>query len=55
MTHATSDSRPDGTYSVSYRFTSRARGRYVFRVRVRHYARFPYFLSYSRPVNVTAR
>lgn len=55
VTLSTADSRPDGTYSVSYRFTGRARGRYVFRIRVRHYARFPYFLGYSSTVNVTAR
>ncbi len=55
VTLSTAASRPDGTYSVSYRFTRRARGRYVFRVRVRHYARFPYFLGYSSTVNVTAR
>jgi hypothetical protein len=28
---------------------------YVFRLRVRHYARFPYFLGYSRAVNVFVR
>jgi hypothetical protein len=52
VTLATAATRPDGTYRLSYRFTRRAHGRYVFRVRVRHYARFPYFLGYSRAVNV---
>jgi len=55
ITLATAASRADGTYSVSYRFTGRARGRYVFRVRVRHYARFPYFLGYSHDLNISAR
>ena len=55
ITLSTAASRADGTYSVSYRFTSRARGRYVFRVRVRHYARFPYFLGYSSHLNISAR
>ena len=54
ITLATAASRADGTYSVSYRFTGRARGRYVFRVRVRHYARFPYFLGYSHDLNISA-
>jgi hypothetical protein len=52
VTLRTAATRPDGTYRVSYRFTRRAHGRYVFRLRVRHYPRFPYFLGYSRPVNV---
>jgi hypothetical protein len=52
VTLATAATRPNGTYRLSYRFTRRAHGRYVFRVRVRHYARFPYFLGYSRAVNV---
>jgi hypothetical protein len=52
VTIATAATRPDGTYRLSYRFTRRAHGRYVFRLRVRHYARFPYFLGYSRAVNV---
>jgi len=47
--------RSDGTYRVGYRFTSGARGRYVFRLRVRHFPRFPYFLGYSRPANVFVR
>jgi hypothetical protein len=52
VTLATAATRPDGTYRVGYRFTHAAHGRYVFRLRVRHYARFPYFLGYSRPANV---
>jgi hypothetical protein len=52
ITLATAATRPDGTYRLSYRFTRRAHGRYVFRLRVRHYARFPYFLGHSRAVNV---
>jgi len=52
ITLATAATRPDGTFRLSYRFTRRAHGRYVFRLRVRHYARFPYFLGYSRAVNV---
>jgi hypothetical protein len=52
VTVATAATRPNGTYRLSYRFTHRAHGRYVFRLRVRHYARFPYFLGYSRAVNV---
>jgi hypothetical protein len=54
VTLRTAATRPDGTYRVSYRFTRRAHGRFVFRVRVRHYPRFPYFLGYSRAVNVFA-
>jgi hypothetical protein len=52
VTLATAATRPDGTYRLSYRFTHAAHGRYVFRLRVRHYARFPYFLGYSPAVNV---
>ena len=52
VTLATAAAREDGTYRVSYAFTSGARGRYVFRLRVRHFPRFPYFLGYSRPANV---
>jgi hypothetical protein len=52
VTLASAATRPDGSYRVSYRFTRGARGRYVFRLRVRHFPRFPYFLGYSRPVNV---
>jgi hypothetical protein len=55
VTLATAATKPDGTYRVTYRFTRRASGRYVFRVRVRHYARFPYFLGYSRAVTVFLR
>ena len=55
VTVSTAAAKPDGSYRVSYRFTRRAHGRYVFRLRVRHYARFPYFLGYSRPVNVFVR
>ncbi len=54
VTLRTAATRPDGTYRVTYRFTRRAHGRYVFRLRVRHYPRFPYFLGYSRAVNVFA-
>jgi hypothetical protein len=52
VTLATAATRPDGSYRLSYRFTRRAHGRYVFRLRVRHYARFPYFLGYSPAANV---
>ncbi|HEX6697167.1 MAG TPA: hypothetical protein VF080_10245 [Solirubrobacteraceae bacterium] len=55
VTLATAATRPDGTYRVSYAFTSGARGRYVFRLRVRHFPRFPYFLGYSSPANVFVR
>jgi hypothetical protein len=55
ITLATAASRSDGTYRVSYRFTRRARGRFVFRLRVRHFPRFPYFEGTSRPVNVFVR
>ena len=55
VTLATAATRPDGTYRLSYRFTRGAHGRYVFRLRVRHFPRFPYFLGYSRPVNVFVR
>ena len=55
VTLATAATRPDGTYRLSYDFTSGARGRYVFRLRVRHFPRFPYFLGYSRPANVFVR
>jgi hypothetical protein len=55
VTVASAATKPDGTYRVTYRFTRSAHGRYVFRLRVRHYARFPYFLGYSRPVNVFVR
>lgn len=55
VTLASAATKTDGTYRVSYRFTGGARGRYVFRLRVRHFPRFPYFLGYSRPVNVFVR
>ena len=55
VTLATAATQADGTYRVSYRFTGGARGRYVFRLRVRHFPRFPYFLGYSRPANVFVR
>jgi hypothetical protein len=55
VTLATAATKPDGSYRVTYRFTHSAHGRYVFRVRVRHYPRFPYFLGYSRPVAVFVR
>jgi hypothetical protein len=55
VTLATAATRTDGTYRLSYAFTSGARGRYVFRLRVRHFPRFPYFLGYSRPANVFVR
>jgi hypothetical protein len=55
VTVATAATKPDGTYRITYRFTRSAHGRYVFRLRVRHYARFPYFLGHSRPVNVFVR
>jgi hypothetical protein len=55
VTLATAATKPDGSYRVGYRFTRSARGRYVFRVRVRHYPRFPYFLGYSRAVSVSVR
>ena len=52
VTLATAATKPDGSYRVTYRFTHRAFGRYVFRLRVRHYPRFPYFLGYSRATSV---
>ena len=55
VTLATAATQNDGTYRLSYRFTGGAHGRYVFRLRVRHFPRFPYFLGYSRPVNVFVR
>jgi hypothetical protein len=55
VTLSTAAAKTDGTYRLSYRFTSGARGRYVFRLRVRHFPRFPYFLGYTRPVNVFVR
>jgi hypothetical protein len=55
VTLASAATKSDGTYRVSYRFTGGARGRYVFRLRVRHFPRFPYFLGYTRPVNVFVR
>jgi hypothetical protein len=55
VTLSSAATRPDGSYRVSYRFTRGASGRYVFRLRVRHFPRFPYFLGYSRPVNVFVR
>ncbi|HEX5900223.1 MAG TPA: hypothetical protein VFY32_12545 [Solirubrobacteraceae bacterium] len=55
VTLATAATQNRGTYRLSYRFTGDARGRYVFRLRVRHFPRFPYFLGYSRPVNVFVR
>ena len=55
VTLATAATRPDGTYRLSYAFSGGARGRYVFRLRVRHFPRFPYFLGYSSPANVFVR
>jgi hypothetical protein len=55
VTLASAATKTDGTYRVSYRFTGGARGRYVFRLRVRHFPRFPYFLGYSKPANVFVR
>jgi hypothetical protein len=55
VTLSSAATRPDGTFRVSYRFTRSAHGRYVFRLRVRHFPRFPYFLGYSRRVNVFVR
>jgi hypothetical protein len=55
VTLATAATQADGSYRLSYRFTGDARGRYVFRLRVRHFPRFPYFLGYSRPTNVFVR
>jgi len=55
VTLATAATKPDGSYRVTYRFTHRASGRYVFRLRVRHYPRFPYFLGYSRAASVFVR
>ena len=55
VTLATAATQTNGTYRLSYRFTGGARGRYVFRLRVRHFPRFPYFLGYSRPANVFVR
>ena len=47
VTLSTAATSTDGTYRVSYRFTGGARGRYVFRLRVRHFPRFPYFRATS--------
>jgi hypothetical protein len=55
VTLATAATKGDGSYRVTYRFTHSAHGRYVFRVRVRHYPRFPYFLGYSRATSVFVR
>jgi hypothetical protein len=55
VTLATAAAKADGSYRVTYRFTRAAHGRYVFRLRVRHYPRFPYFLGYSRAVAVIVR
>jgi hypothetical protein len=55
VTLASAATQGNGTYRVSYPFTGGAHGRYVFRLRVRHFPRFPYFLGYSRPVNVFVR
>ena len=46
---------PAGAAEYTVGQTSGARGRYVFRLRVRHFPRFPYFLGYSRPANVFVR
>jgi hypothetical protein len=55
VTLSSAAARADGSYRVSYRFTHSAHGRFVFRLRVRHFPRFPYFLGYTRPVNVFVR
>jgi hypothetical protein len=55
VTLGSAATKPDGTYRVGYRFTRGARGRYVFRLRVRHFPRFPYFLGYSRPTSLVVR
>jgi hypothetical protein len=52
VTLASAATALDGSFRVSYRFSHSAHGRYVFRLRVRHFPRFPYFLGYSRAVNV---
>jgi len=55
VTLSSAAAKADGTYRISYHFTRRARGRYVFRLRIRHFPRFPYFLGYTHPVNVFVR
>jgi hypothetical protein len=55
VTLSSAAANADGTYRISYRFAQRARGRYVFRLRIRHFPRFPYFLGYTHPVNVFVR
>jgi hypothetical protein len=55
VTLASAATALDGSFRVSYRFSHSAHGRYVFRLRVRHFPRFPYFLGYSRAVNVFVR
>jgi len=45
----------DGRYRAGYRFTRGARGRFSFRVRVRHFPRFPYFVGASPAVRVRVR
>jgi hypothetical protein len=44
--------RRNGRFSVSYRFTSGARGTFPIRVRVRPSSDYPYTLGYSRVVRV---
>ena len=55
VTLSTAAAGADGTYRVAYRFTHSAHGRFVFRLRIRHFPRFPYYLGYTRPVNVFVR
>ena len=52
VTLSSSAASADGTYRVAYRFTHSAHGRFVFRLRIRHFPHFPYYLGYTRPVNV---
>lgn len=52
VTINSADARADGTYRVGYTFTRSARGRFSFRVRVRHFPRFPYFVGASPTIRV---
>jgi hypothetical protein len=55
VTLSTAAASASGTYRVAYRFTHSAHGRFVFRLRIRHFPRFPYYLGYTHPVNVFVR
>lgn len=51
----TANAAADGRYRVTYRFTRRARGSFAFRVRARHFPRFPYFVGASPSIRVRVR